>query len=80
MLDILMSTSCSMEVSMSPYKRVADLERVVFLVPPQELKQIDEWGVPAGMANRSQAIRELIRIGLRQTNCLKNEKGAEVSA
>jgi len=60
---------------MVPYKRPTQLERVVFLLPEEDLKKIDEWGVPAGMPNRSQAIRELIKSGLSKHNP-ENEKGA----
>lgn len=46
------------------YQRTSLLERVVFLLPEEELSRIDAWGGPAGMASRSQAIRELIKAGL----------------
>lgn len=39
-------------------------ERVVVNVPADEAKAIDNWAVPAGMPNRSAAIRHLLRKGL----------------
>lgn len=39
-------------------------ERIVFLMSSDELKALDEWGVPAGMRSRAEAIRVLIRKGL----------------
>lgn len=46
-------------------------ERVVVLLPREELDKIDGWGVPAGMPSRSVTIRKLVEKGLAAT---KNEK------
>lgn len=34
------------------------------MMSSDELKALDDWGVPAGMPSRAAAIRELIRKGL----------------
>ena len=39
-------------------------ERIVFLLPKAELQRIDGWAIPAGIPNRSEAIRLLLRSGL----------------
>ncbi|WP_203154969.1 hypothetical protein [Methylobacterium aquaticum] len=39
-------------------------QRVVILVPTEELKAIDAWGVPAGMDSRTAAFRALLKKGL----------------
>ncbi len=40
-------------------------ERVVVLLPREELEEIDGWGIPAGMKSRSMALRQLIQKGLK---------------
>lgn len=39
-------------------------ERVVVVMPKIEADAIDQWGVPAGMPNRTSAVRYLLRKGL----------------
>ena len=39
-------------------------ERVVVVMPKAEADAIDGWGVPAGMPNRTSAVRHLLRKGL----------------
>jgi metal-responsive CopG/Arc/MetJ family transcriptional regulator len=47
------------------YRRTDDERlRVVVVMPKDEADAIDEWGVPAGMASRTSAIRFLLRQGL----------------
>jgi len=46
-------------------------ERVVILLPREELERIDGWGVPAGMPSRSVTIRKLVEKGLAAS---ENEK------
>jgi metal-responsive CopG/Arc/MetJ family transcriptional regulator len=59
------------------YNRKRIDERVVFLISQEDLKRIDEWGIPAGMPNRSQAIRELIARGLSASNeTIETQKGS----
>ena len=55
---------------MSHYKRAyggnrEKPERVVVLLPREELEEIDGWGVPAGMKSRSMAFRHLVKQGLK---------------
>lgn len=39
-------------------------QRIVVVMPKDEVAQIDRWGVPAGMDSRNAAIRALLRRGL----------------
>jgi metal-responsive CopG/Arc/MetJ family transcriptional regulator len=53
---------------MNPYAQASSRkeksERVVFMLPKEELEAIDGWGVPAGMRSRAETIRTLLRKGL----------------
>lgn len=46
------------------YQRKAERERIVFLLPKAELEALDRWAIPAGIPNRSEAIRQLLRTGI----------------
>lgn len=46
-------------------------ERIVFHISNEDLKEMDAWGVPAGMKSRAETIRTLIKIGLQSVS---NEK------
>lgn len=50
--------------------------RVVVELEPQQVSDIDEWGVPAGMPSRAAAIRHLVKSGLVRVN----EEGAGTNA
>ncbi len=41
--------------------------KVTVPLTPEVIRQIDEWGVPAGMASRTSAIRALLIRGLEAT-------------
>lgn len=39
-------------------------QRIVVVMPKDEVEEIDRWGVPAGMDSRNAAIRALLRLAL----------------
>lgn len=39
-------------------------QRIVVVMPKEEVEEIDRWGVPAGMDSRNAAIRALLRLAL----------------
>lgn len=39
-------------------------QRVVTEMPPSLVEQVDDWGVPAGMRSRTEAIIRLVKSGL----------------
>jgi hypothetical protein len=41
-----------------------DHKRLVVVMPEDELKAIDRWGLASGMESRTQAVRHLIKVGL----------------
>ncbi len=55
-----------MSMKTAGYRRSSAEEkaRVIVEMPKDELEAIDSWGVPAGMASRTAAIRTLIQRGL----------------
>lgn len=59
----------------SPYKlarrNTPATERIVFHISTEVLKEMDAWGVPAGMQSRAETIRTLIKAGLQSVT---NEK------
>lgn len=40
------------------------IQRVVVLMPKDEVEAVDGWGVPAGMESRTAAVRMLVKKGL----------------
>lgn len=64
----------------APYRReIVENKRIVISLPEDEATAIDSWGVPAGMPNRTIAVRELIKKGLEKVaaEAAANEKSDE---
>lgn len=49
-------------------------QRVVVLMPKGEADAVDEWGIPAGMLNRTPAVRYLLRKGLDAVKAQENRQ------
>ncbi len=41
-----------------------ETERVVILMPKDEVDAIDSWGIPAGMPSRTATVRHLLKTAL----------------
>lgn len=64
------------------YKDRPALKRVVVLLPESQIEQVDNWGGPAGMRSRTDAIRNLLDRALRDDRqCVSTEvSGTEDAA
>lgn len=58
------------------YSRKVKTRRLVMLMDPADLAAIDEWAIPRGKASRSEAVRELIKAGLKLDLQTKNTSDA----
>lgn len=55
-------------------------ERIVVELPKEELEKIDDWGIPAGMGSRTEAIRHLLTQALEMERDTQKEMAAEVQS
>lgn len=65
-----------MQAAKSYQKEAPQKQRVVVLLPGDEMDAIDRWGIPAGMPSRTAAVRFLLKRGLETLQSHENQPSA----
>lgn len=59
------------------YERSAPKMRLVIFLSEEDVKSVDEWGVSNGATSRSDAIRSLVKRGLKDDVSRENKPAPE---